>query len=196
MMNSAHLDLNPTAIAKAVQWLKNGEVLAYPTEAVWGLGCDPYQHDAFLQILRLKQRPLEKGVILLADDVTRVADLLRELPPERQAAITLSWDDTIAEVATTWLLPISAQIPPWIVGEHTRVAVRVTRHPLCRALCQTFDGMLVSTSANPATLAPATTAAQVRDYFGQEVKILHGALGHHTRPSRIIDAVTGQIIRA
>ena len=195
MMNS-HPHLNPADIAEALQWLKNGEVLAYPTEAVWGLGCDPYQHDAFLQILRLKQRPLEKGVILLADDVARVADLLRELPAERQAAIKLSWDDTIAEVATTWLLPISAQIPAWIVGKHTRVAVRVTHHPLCRALCQAFDGMIVSTSANPATLAPATTAVEVRDYFGEEVKILHGALGHNTRPSRIIDAVTGQIIRA
>ena len=92
-----------TSVAEAATCLQQGQVLAYPTEAVWGLGCDPYNQDAFMQILQLKQRPIEKGVILLAGHISQVEHLLHNLAePQRQQVID-SWLNAPAERATTWL---------------------------------------------------------------------------------------------
>ena len=181
----------------AIETLEKGNVIAYPTEAVWGLGCDPYQEQAFNKILKLKQRPIEKGVILLSDTIERIEDLLAPLDPKIRAQIIESWHPQIAtQRATTWLLPISDAIPAWIYGQHDRVAIRVTQHALCQQICQKFDHLIVSTSANPAGLSPAKTAQQVQDYFAEKVDILKGDLGLSPEPSRILDAVTGQVIRA
>ena len=181
----------------AVEALQQGNVLAYPTEAVWGLGCDPRQEQAFNKILKLKQRPIEKGVILLAESIDRVAPLLAQLDTNIQQQIIASWQPLKAQQrATTWLLPISDAIPAWIYGKHDRVAIRVTQHPLCQQLCQHFDGLIVSTSANPAGLTPAKSADEVEQYFSQDVAIFDGDLGESPEPSRILDAVTGQVIRA
>ena len=185
-----------TSVAEAAQCLKDGNVLAYPTEAVWGLGCDPFNERAFNEILTLKQRPIEKGVILLAGQVSQVEHLLVQLSPERQQAVIQSWNETSHhDRATTWLLPADEQIPPWIRGKHPKVAVRVTNHPLCIALCHAFDGFIVSTSANLAGQAPARSLQDVNQYFGSNLNYLNGDLGLSQEPSRILDAATGQIIR-
>lgn len=186
-----------TSVAEAAQCLVRGEVLAYPTEAVWGLGCDPYNEQAFLEILRLKQRPIEKGVILLAGHLSQVEHLLDTLePPQRQQVIE-QWSQRAAtERATTWLLPADEHIPVWIRGQHPKVAVRVTTHPLCTALCHAFNGFIVSTSANPAGQAPARSLQDACQYFGHTLNYLNGDLGLSQQPSRIIDALTGEVIRA
>lgn len=181
----------------AVETLKRGDVLAYPTEAVWGLGCDPYQEQAFNKILQLKERPIEKGVILLSESIERIEDLLADLSPDIREKVIHSWQPKHAQQrATTWLLPVADAIPRWIYGQHDRVAVRVTQHPICQNICARFDGLIVSTSANPAGLAPAKTAQHVRAYFGDQLQILEGDLGQSHEPSRILDAVTGAVIRA
>ena len=190
-----------TSVAEAAQLLKQGDVLAYPTEAVWGLGCDPFNEQAFLKILQLKQRPIEKGVILLASQLSQVMPLLQHLSPTRQQEIIQSWENrSIFERATPGLLPADEHIPTWIKGHHPQVAVRVTNHPLCVALCNTFNGFIVSTSANPAGFEPARNLQQASQYFSSnpmtDLHYLNGDLGASQQPSQILDAVTGQIIRA
>ena len=190
-----------TSVAEAAQLLKQGDVLAYPTEAVWGLGCDPFNEQAFLKILQLKQRKKKKGVILLASQLSQVMPLLQHLSPTRQQEIIQSWENrSIFERATTWLLPADEHIPTWIKGHHPQVAVRVTNHPLCVALCNTFNGFIVSTSANPAGFEPARNLQQASQYFSSnpmtDLHYLNGDLGASQQPSQILDAVTGQIIRA
>ena len=186
-----------TSVAEAASCLKQGLVLAYPTEAVWGLGCDPFNEAAFHEILRLKQRPIEKGVILLASSVNQIAHLLETLPPEMRAQVIDSWSNRApTERATTWLLPAGEHIPQWIKGQHAQVAVRVTNHPLCIALCNAFNGFIVSTSANSAGLEPARSLQQASQYFGSELNYLNGDLGLSREPSKIIDASTAQVIRA
>ena len=185
-----------TSVAEAAQSLAQGKVLAYPTEAVWGLGCDPYNEAAFSEILRLKQRPIEKGVILLASQISQVEHLLNQLDPEIRTQVINSWSHRgQQERATTWLLPADASIPVWIKGNHPKVAVRVTNHPLCIALCNAFDGFIVSTSANPAGLSPARSLQEVNQYFGSELNYLNGDLGLSREASRILDAITGEVIR-
>lgn len=186
-----------TSVAEAAKCLKQGHVLAYPTEAVWGLGCDPFNEEAFSTILRLKQRPIEKGVILLAAQVAQIEPLLSHLSEAMRERVIDSWTDrSAAQRATTWLLPTGDYIPSWIKGQHDKVAVRVTTHPLCIALCHAFEGFIVSTSANPAGAEPARSLQQATQYFAQQLDYLNGDLGLSQQPSRIIDAETGEIIRA
>lgn len=185
-------------IMTAVDKLKQGQVIAYPTEAIWGLGCDPYQQNAFEKILQLKQRPIEKGVILLASDIEQIDFLLQDLTPTQYKIILDSWKNTTLnqQQASTWLFPTHDKIPHWITGQYQKVAVRVSHHTLCQQLCRNFGGFIVSTSANLNGLAPALNESQVREYFADRVYIVQGHLGQSHRPSRIIDAITGQILRA
>lgn len=186
-----------TSVVEAAKHLKRGQVLAYPTEAVWGLGCDPFDQQAFLEILRLKQRPMEKGVILLAGQVSQVEHLLARLDLSKRQAIIESWTHrSHAERAITWLLDADESIPHWIRGQHPKVAVRVTNHPLCTGLCNAFGGFIVSTSANPAGCTPACSLQEANQYFGSELKYLNGDLGLSQQPSKIMDAQTGEVIRA
>jgi len=114
------------SVIEAAQYLKAGQVLAYPTEAVWGLGCDPDNEQAFSEILRLKQRPIEKGVILLAANVSQVEHLLQHLEPAMRQQVIKSWNQRSSEQrAVTWLLEADQNIPQWIRGQHTKVAVRI-----------------------------------------------------------------------
>lgn len=183
-------------LEQAAQRLKQGHVLAYPTEAVWGLGCDPYNHTAFENILILKQRPVEKGVILVAANMQQAEPFLAALTTAQKNKILQTWQSSNEQQqATTWLVPLTDAVPTWISGQHDKVAIRITHHPLVQQLCLAFDGAIVSTSANPSGLAPALNAEQINAYFG-DVAVLNGALGQCKLPSRIIDIVTNEVIRA
>ena len=151
-----------TSVTEAAQCLKQGQVLAYPTEAVWGLGCDPYNEQAFLDILQIKQRPIEKGVILLAGQIAQVEPLLEHLDPHIRQQVIESWSDrSPSERATTWLLPANEHIPTWIKGNHPKVAVRVTTHPICGAL-QCLSRLYCLNQCQPRWIAtcPFTTRCQ------------------------------------
>jgi len=172
--------------------LRAGAVLAYPTEAVWGLGCDPWNRQAVRRILELKQRPVEKGLILVAASVQQIRFLLDPLPLQLQRRAMDYWPGPV-----TCLLPdVRRQIPAWVRGCHDSVAVRVSAHPGVRALCQAAGMPLVSTSCNPAGRPPARRSWQVRRYFGDRLDlILPGRTGNNRNPSRIIDIVSGQQLR-
>lgn len=174
--------------------LRAGKVIAYPTESVWGLGCDPWNEQAVLELLRLKQRPVEKGMILIAADVEQVEPYLKHLSAEQRGAVIASWADEQA-VATTWLVPLTADVPAWISGEHPQVAIRVTRHLQTQALCRAFGRPIVSTSANLSGQAAALDAAMVQAYFGDQVLVLDGATGGAKQPSVIRDVGTGCVLR-
>lgn len=188
--------MQDTSVVQVAKDLRAGKVIAYPTEAVWGLGCDPFNEQAFQKLLKLKQRPIEKGVILLASDIAQVEHLFKSLNSNIQQKIISSWykQDPHSK-ATTWLLPSDSTIPKWITGEHHSVAVRVTNHGLCQVLCRAFDGFIVSTSANPAGGKPAKCLTDAKKYFNDQVSYLNGELGLSPEPSRIINASTGLIIR-
>ncbi|PLW84479.1 tRNA threonylcarbamoyladenosine biosynthesis protein RimN [Kineobactrum sediminis] len=176
----------------AVRVLGQGGVIACPTEAVWGLTCDPGNPDAVARLLDLKQRPVSKGLILVAADMSQLAPLLATLTEAQRSKLALSWPGP-----TTWLLPHNNCIPAWVHGEHDTIAVRVSAHNTVAALCRAWGGPLVSTSANPAGSRPATAAFQVRRYFQQQLDyIVPGAVGGATRPSVIRDLLTDRIIRS
>lgn len=172
--------------------LLRGGILAYPTEAVFGLGCDPDDPWAVQRLLALKQRSVEKGLILIAAEFDQLARYVSPLAPDRMEEILASWPGP-----STWLLPASPHTPYWLTGDHDSLAVRVTAHPLARALCRAWGAPLVSTSANPGGKPPARSPLQVRRYFDDRIdRILTGALGDSQRPTSIRDGRTGNLLRA
>jgi L-threonylcarbamoyladenylate synthase len=176
----------------AVHALYRGGVIACPTEAVWGLSCDPGNESAVRRLLDLKRRPLAKGLILVAASQSQFGSLLVGLPGEQSDRLAASWPGP-----ATWLLPHRNRVPGWIHGEHETVAIRVSDHPVVRTLCQAWGGPLVSTSANPAGRRAALELFQVRRYFGDKLDyLLPGTVGGPGRPTVIKDLVSGQIIRA
>jgi len=180
-----------TSLEKAINVLRNDEVIAYPTEAVWGLGCDPQNELAVRKLLKLKQRPMEKGLILVAATIEQFSPYLSQLSPDQYQQLQASWPGF-----RTWIVPAPDTVPKWLRGDHSGIALRVSAHPTVQALCLAFGGPLVSTSANLAGQPEALTAEQVENYFSDEVAfILPGALGDAAEPSPIVDLVTGQPLR-
>lgn len=175
----------------AVRALEAGGVIACPTEAVWGLSCDPDNPLAVSRLLELKQRPITKGLILVAASESQLGFLLKGLPGGQRDQLSASWPGP-----ATWLVPHRDRVPSWIHGEHETVAVRVSDHPAVRALCLAWGGPLVSTSANPGGAQPARSLFQVRRYFGETLDgLLPGSIGDQGRPTGIRDLASGHIIR-
>lgn len=178
-------------IGDAVRCLSEGGVIAYPTEAVYGLGCDPDNEAAVRQILELKSRPAEAGMILIADRFSYFEPYIEPVSEELTARAMSAWPGPV-----TWLFPRAQGVPDWLAGTHPTVAVRLTAHPVCRELCSAFNGAIVSTSANPGAAEPARSAAQVDSYFGDALcGIVEGSLGAEERPSEIRNLADGRVIR-
>lgn len=170
--------------------LKRGGLIAYPTESCYGLGCDPANRAAVLRLLKLKQRPQRKGLILIASDYQQVKRYLQPLTPGEQ--IRLQNDGA---QAITYLMPVKKTAPRWLRGEHDTLAVRLTAHPFAKQLCRGVHSALVSTSANISGMRPAKTYAECRNLFGKNVWVLPGLVGKRRQPSRILAWLDGRIVR-
>jgi len=179
-------------IGEAAALLRAGGVLAYPTEGVYGLGCDPDNREAFEKVFAMKRRPPEQGVLLIAADFEQVRSWIgdaSEAAVDRACAV---WPG-----AHTFIFPRSPRVPEWIAGGHAGVALRVTAHPPSAAVCRAFGGPIVSTSANRHGEPPARSATDIRTIFGDEPDgVLDAPLGDLDRPTPITDAASGAIIRA
>ena len=154
------------------------------------MGCDPWDEDAVERLLAIKSRPVDKGLILVADNIHQFDFLFEDFPQ--------AWIDRMASTwpgPNTWLVPHQGLLPDWITGVHDTVALRVSDHPLVRELCA-LVGPIVSTSANPAGLPAARTRLKVEQYFrGQIDHVLGGNLGGRKNPSLIRDLATGKVVR-
>jgi L-threonylcarbamoyladenylate synthase len=179
------------AIARAVAAIRSGGVIAYPTEAVWGIGCDSQNESAVRRIFALKRRPEGVGVILIAADVRQLEPYIGDCSQAALERARASWPGP-----NTWIFPRSAAAPSWVVGNHAGIAVRVTAHPVARAMCQAHGAAIVSTSANTHGQAPARNVESLQQMFGQQLdEIVEGELGGLERPTAIRDAVSGEIVR-
>lgn len=193
-MNVSDVPLDQRALKGAADCLRNGGIVAYPTEAVWGLGCDPDDGEALARLIQLKLRDPAKGLILIAGDIAQLEPWLAGISPAQREQLHSSWPGPF-----TWLVPDNGHAHALLRGEHSSLAVRVSDHPLVQALCAQFGGPVVSTSANRAGEAPAMSANDVTAAFGDALAddvILDGPLGGNPRPSTIRDLATGKVLRA
>lgn len=183
-----------TSIVNAATALRRGGLIAYPTEAVWGLGCDPRNEAAVLRLLILKQREVAKGLILIAADEAQLAPYIdmAALDDAQRIAVRASWPGP-----HTWIVPASFNAPAWITGIHSGIAVRVSAHATVIALCNAFGGALVSTSANRAG-EPAPSRRDALDHVivaGVDALSV-GETGELQRPTAIRDARSGDMLRS
>lgn len=182
---------NSLAIGGATRVLNCGGIIAYPTEAVWGLGCNPFAGQAVKKILALKQRRSDMGLILIAADIKQISPFLSLLSAKQIGILENSWPGP-----QTWLVPNNHLAPPWVTGGRDTLALRVTRHPVAAALCHSFGGPLVSTSANPHGFAPAKNRLKLMLYFGSQLDyVVPGLLGDNANPTSIRHAITGETVR-
>lgn len=177
----------------ALAALRSGGVVAYPTEAVYGLGCDPRDARACERLFALKQRPRAQGVLLIGADLDQVLTYVdtAAVPAAALARAEATWPGPY-----TWVFPAGPAAPGWVRGEHAGIALRVTAHPLAAELCRRFGAALVSTSANRHGQPPARSAAQVHAAFGDDLDaVLDGPLGGRTQPTEIRDVLSGAVLR-
>ncbi len=181
-----------TSIAHAVDVLNKEEVIAYPTEAVFGVGCDPDSKIAVTRLLELKQRPVEKGLILIAASYEQLKPYIDDtgLTQAQRDTVFAAWPGPV-----TFVFPAKPSTPRWLTGRFDSLAVRVTNHPLVVELCEAFGKPLVSTSANLTGLPPCRTSQEVLAQFGDDFPVLIGDTGGRTNPSEIRDALTGERFR-
>ena len=184
---------------RAVRLLRAGGVIAYPTEAVYGLGCDPWCAAALGRIAAIKRRRLAKGFILIGADSGHLEPFVR---PDWMEWVErcLGREPRPSEPPVTWLVPARARVPGAVTGRRSgpgaRVAIRVTAHPVAAGLCRGFGGAIVSTSANMAAAPPAGSALDARLRLGRQLDlVVPGPTGGHPRPSAIRDAESGRTLR-
>ena len=129
-------------VRNAVEVLRRGGVILYPTDTIWGLGCDATNAEAVERIYAIKQRDLSKSLLVLADSVARVEAFVEELPP-------IAWD--LIEVSSsplTIIYPKGKNLAPNVLASDGSVGIRVTSEAFSKALCEAFHAPIVSTSAN------------------------------------------------
>lgn len=183
------MDIN--TIQRAAKILRAGGIVAYPTEAVYGLGCDPQNDDALRRLLKIKQRDPDKGLILIGADFAQLAPWLAAINPTLRDKALARWPGPV-----TWLWPARNTVSSLLRGKHTTLAVRIIAHSLAAQLCTVFGGALVSTSANRSGQAAARTPDEVRRIFGEEIDfIIEGETGGLAAPSEIRDVITGTLVR-
>ena len=168
-----------------------GGVIAYPTEGVFGLGCDPFNADAVGRILSIKRRPVEKGLILISDDLKKLTPYLTDLTEAELSQLRRSWPGPY-----TWVIPHNGLLPDWVTGGRETVAVRVTDHPIAKSLCTALQIPLISTSANRSQRPALTTAIQVRKQLADEIDFLvAGRVQTPGQASQITDLKSGRTFR-
>lgn len=177
-------------LSDAAAQIQAGGVIAYPTEAVFGLGCDPLNETAVRRLLAIKQRPEEKGLILLADDAAQLSGWVTASEDDWQT-MQARWPGPV-----TFLVPVTPKVPRWITGKHRKVAVRVCGHPLARELALAANTPIVSTSANLAGEPSHREAGPLHQQLGNQLDgILPGECNLSDHPSTIIDLETRAVIR-
>lgn len=180
------------SLQKIVIALNEGKIIAYPTEAVFGLGCDPDNKKAVHHLLLIKQRPWEKGFILIAGDYKQLIPYIDEKKlTNLQKKMMISAETKV----TTWVVPAKKNTPKWLKGKFNSLAVRITKFKLIKNLCFLYGKPLISTSANINKLPSCKTKEEVIAQFNNQVSILDGSIGGDKNPSEIRNIVTGHLYR-
>ena len=131
-----------TQIEKAIEVLKNGGVILYPTDTIWGIGCDATNPEAVKKVFAIKQREESKSLVTLVSDLDMLARYVKEIP---EAAIDLI---EVNDAPMTIIYPEAVGLAQNVIAEDGSVGIRIPRNEFCRQLCFKLRKPLVSTSAN------------------------------------------------
>ncbi len=174
---------DPDALRAAADAVRAGGVIAYPTETVYGLGADPLCEEAVRRVFGLKGRGAEKALILLIRDERDLAGVASGVTETARRLMGAFWPGPL-----TLALKASPGLPRALLGGGETVAVRVSSHPVARALTDLVGGPITSTSANRSGQPPARSAPEVGAIFGEGIDlIVDGGPSAEDRPSTVVD---------
>ena len=180
-----------SSIQQAARVIQQGGLVVYPTEAVFGIGCDHRNEASVKRLLALKQRAVDNGLILAAGHIQQVLPLIQPKSPKHLALALKSWPGHV-----TWVFPATDAVAPWITGNHDSIAVRVSQHPVIQQLSLQLGMPMVSTSANIHGQPTPTTCHDIAAVWAEQVDYyLDLPLGGATKPSEIRLAATGEALR-
>lgn len=186
--------VNSLNITDLVKKLYQDQVIIYPTESVFGLGCNPDSKIATYTLLNIKNRSWKKGLILIAANYTQLRKYIDDsyLNDYQKSFIFSTWPGPI-----TWVFPARLNTPYWLTGQYSSIAVRISQFKPVQRLCLSFGKPLVSTSANLTGYPPVRTVTEVYNQFGSyhDISMMNENILGLPRPSEIRDALTGKIIR-
>ncbi len=177
------------SIRHAAHVIRNGGIIAYPTDTIYGLGCDPYNAQAVDKLELLKQRSQNKPFILLAGDIKQITPLIF-LDEKQRARIKQTSEPT------SWIVNTSPLAPVWLTNNKNTLTIRISNNATVKKLCEVLGHAIISTSATPSGKKPTRNNLALHPYFhGQVDKILSSQQKLTARPSKIIRLCDNHIIR-
>jgi putative ribosome maturation factor rimN len=186
-----HVDLARAQQRRIKSHLKQGGIIAYPTESCFGLGVSPFCSRGIHRLLNLKKRSSHKGLIVITYCLRNCSVFIKNLPEKDWHYLYVHWP-----AAVTYLLPAKTTISPVLRGVgHQKIALRIPDHPLAQAIAKAAGGSLVSTSANRAGQQSCRTSRETARRFAGKILLIKGQIGHYSRSSHIIDLHSGKRYR-
>ena len=182
------LDTTIDSIRAASKAIRNGEVVAYPTETVYGLGVNPLDENALKRLFEVKKRDAGKSVLVIVSNLAQLNALVGGLSEQAQKCIERFWPGPLS-----LLLPIAGNLSPLLTAGSNKLCVRCPSCETARRLCDEFGGAITSTSANISGDEPATSLEGL-NLEGVSIAIDGGTLPS-SEPSTIFDPDTGRILR-
>lgn len=177
-------------INQAAEIIKNGGLIGYPTETVYGLGADPHNAEAIQKIFIAKGRAEDKGIILLIRGVDDLSTLVRAISPTAQILIEAFWPGPL-----TLVFRANRDLSPALLGGRDTIALRHSSSPIATQLLTVLGGPLTSTSANRSTEPPARSTCEVENALGEHLDlIIDGGPSASIIPSTLIDVSTDSAI--
>lgn len=185
-MNTQILDATqPGAIAQAAVHLREGHLVVFPTDTVYGVGSDAFNETAVEELYVVKGRPLEKGIPILLSDGDALASVARSVPEMARELMARFWPGPL-----TLIVPKRPELPAKL-SPNENVAVRMPDNDVARTLIGAAGGAVAATSANRSGDPPARTAQEAEAALGGQVAaILDGGPAPHGVPSTILDCTT------
>jgi len=182
-----YLDLDspsPEIIEKAAQVIRQGEVVLYPTDTLYGLGCDPFNEKALERLFAIKGRPVGKGVLLLVPDNSYSEMVSTNIPNVFYKLVRTFWPGPV-----TFLLEGKPSFSRWLVGEEGKVGLRHPDVTFLNLWMQAIPGPIVSTSANRSGEPPAQSLDDLKGLFGDQVDLFleGGKVKRNCKPSTVVD---------
>lgn len=178
-----------STVNAAVQIIRNGGVVAFPTETYYGLAVDPANESALRDLYRLKQRESEKPVLVLIDNSNSLGSVVSDVPDVYRPLMAKYWPGPL-----TLIFPAKKTLPSLLTGHTDTVGVRVSPHPVAAALVQTMGKAITATSANLSGNNPARSAGEVKSIFGNRIDyILDGGETAGGRCSTLVGLKDGKL---
>lgn len=171
------------AVLAAEEELLVGNVILYPTDTVWGIGCDALDTNAVRKIYKIKEREESKSMILLVADVEMLSRYVEEVPADFEQLLKQQ------ERPTTFIISKAQNLPQELLAEDGSIAVRITQDEFCHKLIRQIDRPIVSTSANISGEAAPASFSEISDSIKERVDyVVNWRQGDEASasPSRII----------